>query len=630
VNEGIFYPSPLIQQPSQIAAVLPPPPPSSVTLSEGAPGTDAVSFIGTYQLDNVAPNADVESFAGLMTTGADTGAGADAETNAGQTTVTETAPSAGVAAFSGAQQTDQTAPNAESTAYAGSETASDTGAGTDALGSPQGLYTTAEAAPPAETVSIAGAETTSQAAPGAETVALAGVATASSETGAGTDSTSVEATPLIVSEGAPGSDAIAAAGAATTSEAAPNADSESFAAVTAVLAEGGPGSDNNAFVVQSTVGTETAPGTDATSEAGTFAAAETGAGTDAIPTAIGQTTFSQLTTAPAPTVDGTSSSANAGQASLTFGHTIANASVLLVAVAHRSQSLSTGVTFNGVAMTLVGRTAQFFVTSNLDLYQLNNPDPGTHNIVVSFGGNQSGITAVGVGVKDAVDVQSLLTTASDSGLGSSLDIFAQSGDVVFDFLFALLAGFPAPQQSGQTVVRSQNGADSWQYLTSSKRSSAGAGFVTMSWDNPSAGNEYQIGADLVKGPDAMRDDFAAVGVTVVDAEGAPGVDATIGAGAAVTGGEGAPGVDARAAIGTIVFTESGAGADASSYTDTVTAFSPMLCLPFKVDIRNRVATMALIQNRIAMQSNIENKVATESQPTVGAGEAALKCMDEVL
>src|SRR3990167_10978175 len=74
---------------------------------------------------------------------------------------------------------------------------------------------------------------------------------------------------------------------------------------------------------------------------------------------------------------------------LTFSHTPAGANRLLVVavlVGSGTDPDCSGVTYNGVAMTLVGSKRAISTLGQVSLWYILNPATGAHNAVVSFSG----------------------------------------------------------------------------------------------------------------------------------------------------------------------------------------------------------------------------------------------------
>ncbi len=86
----------------------------------------------------------------------------------------------------------------------------------------------------------------------------------------------------------------------------------------------------------------------------------------------------------------------ANAASLTIQHIVAVQSnrLLLIGVTTRNAVLVTGVTYNGVAMTLK-ETITKGTDGRLDVWYLLQPDTGTHNIIVTLASAED-VAAIGI------------------------------------------------------------------------------------------------------------------------------------------------------------------------------------------------------------------------------------------
>jgi len=109
--------------------------------------------------------------------------------------------------------------------------------------------------------------------------------------------------------------------------------------------------------------------------------------------------------------------------SLTWSHTCTGSDLcLVVAVAIAAEFVNTtGVTYNGVAMTYVNIVSNSPGNNGYALYYLSAPATGAHNVVVSFSGNTSyadGFACSYTGVKQTSNPEDN-TTSTNSG-GSSV------------------------------------------------------------------------------------------------------------------------------------------------------------------------------------------------------------------
>ncbi len=112
---------------------------------------------------------------------------------------------------------------------------------------------------------------------------------------------------------------------------------------------------------------------------------------------------------------------SSGVSSYTYSHTCTGSNLcLIVAVYDRSGDTTTGVTYNGVAMSQLKKATVPTQGFEVYLYGLINPATGAHNVVISRSGSTSTITGLSVsytGVK-----QSGLPDASASGTATTQTI----------------------------------------------------------------------------------------------------------------------------------------------------------------------------------------------------------------
>ena len=191
-------------------------------------------------------------------------------------------------------------------------------------------------------------------------------------------------------------------------------------------------------------------------------------------------------------LNSTSSAATAGAAtSLTWSHTVSSGDdrALFVSIALESGE-STGVTYGGTPLTLVGR---YTGLHTVEIWQLLSPNVGTADVVASFNGSievLGGATAF-----DHVDQTTPTGTFQALGYGNSntasMTVSSAPGEVVLDVMYAdvpLTATAGADQTAHWNETNGRTGASSTE---------AGAASVTMSW-NLSVSEEWTIGAVSIK------------------------------------------------------------------------------------------------------------------------------------
>ena len=183
-----------------------------------------------------------------------------------------------------------------------------------------------------------------------------------------------------------------------------------------------------------------------------------------------------------------SSSSTSGTTSLTWSHNVAagNNRALFVGISMEDGGSSTGVTYGGVALTLVGRRTG---SHTVEIWRLLSPTVGNASVVASFGAVKR---VVGGGVAfDGVN-QSTPTGTFAGATGSSnaptVSVTSAAGELVLDVLYGN-DGVTATATGGQTAI--------WNVLVGgvvrgAGGTNAGAASVTMSW-SLSAATQWEIG-----------------------------------------------------------------------------------------------------------------------------------------
>lgn len=184
-------------------------------------------------------------------------------------------------------------------------------------------------------------------------------------------------------------------------------------------------------------------------------------------------------------LDAATSSSSTASSTLTFSHTVAGSDrVLMVGVSWQTGAVNnatvTGVTYNGVAMTLVDEQAPpdpFNQTLGASLWRLVAPATGTHNVVITIS-NTSDVILGGATSWTGVDQTTPLGTSAkataQSGTTATVNVSSATGEVVVDVVIGL---DPISVGAGQTSRYATTGIG----LTGAGSSEPGAGTVTMSW-----------------------------------------------------------------------------------------------------------------------------------------------------
>jgi uncharacterized repeat protein (TIGR01451 family) len=197
------------------------------------------------------------------------------------------------------------------------------------------------------------------------------------------------------------------------------------------------------------------------------------------PVATGDTTTANTATLTAPvaatnatiTLD-TTSSAQTNASTLTFAHTtgIGTNRLMLIGVAISAQSVSS-VSYNGLALTLVGKAEDSGSKPHAEIWSLVNPPSGTFNVVVTA--PSAGNIVAGATTFTGVNQANALGT-SGSAVGLSVSVSSATNEMVFDSACGTAAITPnaAQTQLWNLAQGSIYGG------ASTKPGSAG---VTMSW-----------------------------------------------------------------------------------------------------------------------------------------------------
>ena len=191
------------------------------------------------------------------------------------------------------------------------------------------------------------------------------------------------------------------------------------------------------------------------------------------------------------TVNSTSSASTPGSAgSLTWSHTIVSGNNRILTVSlGLVGGQSTGVTYGGTAMTLVGRHTGA-LSHTTEIWQLLAPPVGTANIIATFDASRE---ANGGGVAFNGVHQTMPTGTFQGADGesstASVTVSSAAGEMVVDVLY-IDASITATPGAGQTqrwnLDNGRVGAGSTE---------AGAASVDMTW---SVGDEWNISAVSLK------------------------------------------------------------------------------------------------------------------------------------
>lgn len=219
----------------------------------------------------------------------------------------------------------------------------------------------------------------------------------------------------------------------------------------------------------------------------------------------------------AATFDAKSSSLNnVNAASITLAHTCgASATVLFVLVTGWQPGV-TGITYNGVAMTLVGTSGASNAADNGWIYVLASPATGLHNIVVSGSGTSAtevwGISFTGTptsGGSGTLWADFTSTKTAANGANSSISVPNNtSNDALIDAVAIGANATPTMgTQTNRTLAASGTSAPAGEGAGASYLAPAPAsGSQTMNWTFAS-NSSAQVGVRVLGS--AAADDYPA-------------------------------------------------------------------------------------------------------------------------
>ena len=197
------------------------------------------------------------------------------------------------------------------------------------------------------------------------------------------------------------------------------------------------------------------------------------------------------------TVKDTSSASVVGATSMTWSHTVTSGSnrALFAGISMEGGGgSSSGVTYGGTAMTLVGRGQN---SHTVEIWRLLNPAVGTANIVASFGGQSEEVVGGAVSFDGVHQTTPTGTFAGASGSSNSPSrvVSSATGELVLDVLMARDQP-TATAGAGQTARWNRTNGGSGR-VRGAGSTEAGAASVTMSWTLGSS-VQWQIGGVSIK------------------------------------------------------------------------------------------------------------------------------------
>jgi len=209
----------------------------------------------------------------------------------------------------------------------------------------------------------------------------------------------------------------------------------------------------------------------------------------------------------APAVDSTSSARTPPRTGLTISHPTAGSDrLMLVGVSlhnYASETVSS-ITYNGVALTLVGSRANA-TDARVEIWRLIAPPTGTHDVIITFSAELSSVARAGVmtftGVNQATPLGTF-ASAIGSASPATVNVISAANELVFDTVgclsqsepFSLTVGAGQTQRWNSVIM----GYDRFLVAGSTE---PGAASVTMSWTIvPASSVPWAIGAVPVRPP----------------------------------------------------------------------------------------------------------------------------------
>ena len=194
-------------------------------------------------------------------------------------------------------------------------------------------------------------------------------------------------------------------------------------------------------------------------------------------------------------IDNTTTDQTTGS-SLTISHATSGTNrLMLVSVSKTNPGAEsvTSVTYNGTALTFLGRETTPDTQAQIEIWALTAPDPGTHDVVVTMDGANASGTVAGVMTFTGVDQASPLGTFVSASNNASPTASVNVSSAVGDLVFSAVTAESAPDIALNVGA---NQTEHWEVYQSGDNNSAGsteagAAVVTASWDLP-ASNQWAI------------------------------------------------------------------------------------------------------------------------------------------
>lgn len=163
--------------------------------------------------------------------------------------------------------------------------------------------------------------------------------------------------------------------------------------------------------------------------------------------------------------------------------------LVMVTMDNASRNVSS-ITYNGVSLVQVSRATGGSACS-VEIWALSNPASGTHNLVVTLDGGNTGIWAW-VGFNGAHQTTASLTGTPATSTTNSVTVTSASGDIVLDAMFWGDSTGPTLGAGQTAYVYGQPAAFSWGVGTYE----AGASSVVMNYANTPSFDSAHIGVSV--------------------------------------------------------------------------------------------------------------------------------------
>ena len=205
------------------------------------------------------------------------------------------------------------------------------------------------------------------------------------------------------------------------------------------------------------------------------------------------------------TKDNTSSAAtsSAGATSLTWSHTVGSGSnrILIVDISTRHSDAVTSVTYDGLALQLIGAEGDVGNEAHIEMWDLVAPPVGTGNIVVALNSSQT-ISAGAVdffGVNQSTPLGTF-ASAEPTTATPSVIVSSAPGDLVIDAVAIQASETLTGPGSGQTQLWNYSTGTGSNDCVGGGSTAPGAASVTMSWTASGSANTAIGAVSLIAAP----------------------------------------------------------------------------------------------------------------------------------